>query len=41
MRQRARACGAAVRAQDGVDEAVQIVRRYVGEPRFGESEWDA
>jgi UDP:flavonoid glycosyltransferase YjiC (YdhE family) len=38
MRQRARACGAAVRAQDGIGNAVEIVRRYVGDPRSGESE---
>ena len=38
MRRRARACGEAVRAQDGVGEAVQVVQRYLGPPRLGESE---
>lgn len=38
MRRRARACGEAVRAQDGVGEAVQVVQRYLGPPRPGESE---
>jgi UDP:flavonoid glycosyltransferase YjiC (YdhE family) len=38
MRRRARACGEAVRAQDGVGEAVQIVQRYLGPPRQGGSE---
>ena len=40
IKQRAAACGAAVRATDGIGEAVQIVRRYFGEPRTGESERD-
>ncbi|MCO6450471.1 MAG: glycosyltransferase family 1 protein [Caldilineales bacterium] len=32
MRQRARACGEAIRAEDGVGNAVDVVRRYLGEP---------
>jgi hypothetical protein len=32
MRQRARACGAAVRREDGARSAVQVVERYFGLP---------
>jgi sterol 3beta-glucosyltransferase len=33
MRQRARACGEAVRAEDGTGKAVEIITRYLGEPQ--------
>jgi sterol 3beta-glucosyltransferase len=32
MRQRARTCGEAIRAEAGLGNAVQIVRRYFGDP---------
>jgi len=32
MRQRARACGEAVRAEQGVHNAVEVIRRYFGDP---------
>jgi UDP:flavonoid glycosyltransferase YjiC (YdhE family) len=38
MRQRAQRCGAAVRAEDGIANAVNAVRRHFGEPKNGESE---
>ncbi len=38
MRQRANACGAAIRAENGVANAVNIVKQIFGEPRSGESE---
>jgi hypothetical protein len=38
MRQRANACGAAIRAENGVINAVNIVKQIFGEPRPGESE---
>ncbi|MBN1581304.1 MAG: glycosyltransferase family 1 protein [Anaerolineae bacterium] len=40
MKRRANTCGATVRAQDGIGNAVKIVRCYLGEPRSGESERD-
>jgi UDP:flavonoid glycosyltransferase YjiC (YdhE family) len=40
MNRRANVCGAAVRAENGTSNAVKIVRRYLGEPRSGESERD-
>jgi UDP:flavonoid glycosyltransferase YjiC (YdhE family) len=40
MRRRAGACGTAVRAQDGVSEAVRVIRRYLGAPQTDESEHD-
>jgi hypothetical protein len=33
MAQHARECGEAIRAEDGVAEAVKLVARYLGEPR--------
>jgi sterol 3beta-glucosyltransferase len=33
MRRRASACGKAIRAEDGVGNAVAVIRRYFGEPR--------
>lgn len=36
MRQRARACGQAIRAEDGVGSAVDLVRRYFGAPNGAE-----
>jgi sterol 3beta-glucosyltransferase len=38
MRQRANALGTAIRAENGVRNAVRIVKRYFGEPRSGESD---
>ena len=32
MRQRAAACGAAIRAENGVSNAVALIKRYFGEP---------
>ena len=32
MRQRARSCGEAIRAEDGIGNAVNVVRRYFGNP---------
>jgi len=32
MKERARACGVAIRAENGVENAVQIVQRYFGKP---------
>lgn len=32
MRRRANSCGAAIRAEDGVGNAVKVIRRYFGEP---------
>jgi sterol 3beta-glucosyltransferase len=40
MNRRANARGVAVRAQDGISNAVNIVRRYLGEPRAAKSERD-
>ena len=39
MRQRANSCGAAIRAENGIGNAVEIIKRYFGEP--GESERSA
>lgn len=39
MRQHAAACGAAMRAENGIDNAVKIVERYFGTPKPGESDW--
>ena len=33
MRQRASLCGQAIRAEDGIGNAVNVIRRYFGEPR--------
>ncbi|GAB4447658.1 MAG: glycosyltransferase [Anaerolineae bacterium] len=38
MRQRARVCGEAIRAEDGVSRAVAIIQRYLGAPETAESE---
>jgi UDP:flavonoid glycosyltransferase YjiC (YdhE family) len=38
MRQRASVCGEAIRAEDGVGRAVELVQRYVGAPQVAESE---
>ena len=38
MRQRARSCGAAIRAENGIGNAVKIIKQYFGEPRVGERE---
>jgi sterol 3beta-glucosyltransferase len=38
MRQRANACGAAIGAENGVANAVNVVKQIFGEPRPGESE---
>ena len=38
MKQRAKSCGEAIRAENGLDNAVKIVQRYFGEPRVVESE---
>jgi len=35
IRQRAHACGAAIRAENGLSNAVACVKRYLGEPEFG------
>ena len=35
MRQRASSCGAAIRAENGVGNAVEFTKRYFGEPRVG------
>jgi sterol 3beta-glucosyltransferase len=41
MKQRAKSCGAAIRAANGVGNAVEIVNRYFGKPGTGESTRDA
>jgi UDP:flavonoid glycosyltransferase YjiC (YdhE family) len=41
MRERARACGERIRAEDGVGRAVAIVKRTFGEPFAGEGEVEA
>ena len=38
LKQRAKTYGAAIRAEDGVSNAVEIVKHYFGEPGTGESE---
>ncbi len=38
MKQRANSYGAAIRAENGVDTAIKIIKRYFGEPGTGESE---
>jgi sterol 3beta-glucosyltransferase len=38
MRERASSMGAAIRAENGISNAVEIVRRYFGEPGANESE---
>jgi len=38
MRQRASSCGAAIRAEDGVSNAVELVKQFFGEPGLGERE---
>lgn len=38
MRRRASACGEAIRAENGTDNAVRIIQRYLGAPRTGEGE---
>lgn len=38
MRQRARSCGAAIRAENGTGNAVKIIQRYWGHPQAGEGE---
>jgi UDP:flavonoid glycosyltransferase YjiC (YdhE family) len=38
MRQRANACGAAIRAENGVNNAVELVKHYFGEPGVGKGE---
>ena len=35
MRQRASSCGAAIRAENGVSNAVELVKQYFGEPGVG------
>jgi UDP:flavonoid glycosyltransferase YjiC (YdhE family) len=40
MKHRASTCGATVRAEDGVGNAVSIIRGYLGEPQAVESERD-
>jgi UDP:flavonoid glycosyltransferase YjiC (YdhE family) len=32
MKQRAHSCGEAIRAENGIDNAVKIIQRYFGEP---------
>ncbi len=41
IRQRAHSCGAAIRTEDGVGNAVKIIKRYFGEPDAGASERSA
>lgn len=36
MRQRANSCGEAIRAENGIGNAVKIIKRYFGEPGAGE-----
>jgi UDP:flavonoid glycosyltransferase YjiC (YdhE family) len=36
IRQRAASCGEAIRAEDGVGNAVKVIQRYLGEPGMGE-----
>ncbi len=38
MRQRARACGEAIRAEDGIANAVSAIERYLGAPRPADKE---
>jgi UDP:flavonoid glycosyltransferase YjiC (YdhE family) len=38
MRERSRSCGEAIRAEDGIGNAVRIIQRYLGEIWTGESE---
>lgn len=38
MKQRASSCGATIRAENGIGNAVKIIRRHFGEARAGESE---
>ncbi len=38
MKRRASACGQAIRAENGTDNAVRIIQRYLGETRTGEVE---
>jgi UDP:flavonoid glycosyltransferase YjiC (YdhE family) len=40
MRQRARSCAEAIRGENGIGNAVQVIQRYFGEPWTGESEQD-
>ena len=39
IRQRAAACGAAIRAEDGVGRAVNVVAHYFGAPKPGTGDW--
>jgi hypothetical protein len=36
MRQRAKACGAAMRAEDGIGNAVHFIQHYLGDAGAGE-----
>ena len=38
MKQRAKSCGAAIRAENGIGNAVKIIKQYFGQPRVSESE---
>lgn len=38
MRQQAKSCGAAIRAEDGIGNAVKVVKQYFGEPRSNQGE---
>jgi len=38
IKHRANTCGAAVRAEEGIGNAVKVIRRYFGKPRTGKSE---
>lgn len=38
IRQRARSCGEAIRAEDGLGNAVKIIKQYLGEPKAGEDQ---
>jgi sterol 3beta-glucosyltransferase len=38
IKRRAKSCGEAIRAEKDVDNAVKIIRRYLGQPKIGEKE---
>ncbi len=38
MREKSRSCGEAIRAEDGIGNAIKIIQRYLGEAGAGESE---
>jgi hypothetical protein len=41
MKRRANSYGAAIRAENGMSNAVEIIKRYFGKPGAGESERSA